>query len=93
MKRRVFVLLLLVLGALVITGTVYAMASANYRIDWDGLMAGSGGPRVASANAAVEITAGQSASGAASSANYRVQMGYWSAFPLEQVVLPVVRKN
>jgi hypothetical protein len=68
------------------------MASANFRIDWDGLMAGSGGGRLVSANAAADITAGQAASASASSANYRVQMGYWSAFPGEQVVLPVVRK-
>ncbi len=92
MKRRVFVLLLLVLGALVVTGTVYAMASANFALDWDGLMAGSCGGRLSSANAAVHVTAGQSASASASSANYRVQMGFWTAFAGEQVVLPVVRK-
>lgn len=92
MQRRAFVLLLVVLGALVLTGAVYAMSSTNFALNWHGFLAGSGGPHMTSANAAADGTAGQAANGASASANYRVQMGYWSAFPGEQVVLPVVRK-
>jgi len=92
MKRRVFVLLLLGLAALVITGAVYAMVSANYGLDWQGLMAGSGGPRLSSTNSKADVTAGQSASGASASANYRVNSGYWGAFPGNRVSLPIVRK-
>ncbi len=92
MKRPVL-LLLIVLALLLAAGTAFAMSSANYRLDWFELMTGVGGPRMDSAHFAADVTAGQSAIAASASANYGVQMGYWSAFTGRQVFLPAVVKK
>jgi hypothetical protein len=48
---------------------------------------------VTSTNFAVDITAGQSAIAASTSANYAVRMGFWSALIGSRTMLPLVVRN
>lgn len=91
--KRPLLLLSLTLALLLIVSTAFAMSSTNYRLDWYELLTGSGGPQLASANYAADITAGQSAIAASTSANYEVRMGFWSAFIGSRTLLPLIRRN
>jgi hypothetical protein len=76
MKRiRIYICVLLLLLLLVVQ-VAYGMSSANYRIDWNNLLTGSGGP-AGSASYAANVTIGQTASKVSASANYQVGLGYW----------------
>jgi len=92
MKRQVL-LMALALVFLLLAGTALAMSSANYHLDWFVPLTGAGGPHMASTNYAVDVTAGQSAVGASSSAGYQVRMGYWSGILVNPFFLPAVIKN
>ncbi len=94
--RRITILLLLALAALLLlmAGSAGAMFSANYRLDWFTPMTGGGGAPASSASYAVNLTVGQTAIGASSSANYGAGLGYWyGAVAQFRIFLPVVLKN
>ena len=84
----------IILGLLAIGGAVWAQTSASYNLEWH--VMGGGGRPIASANYAVNSTAGQ---GLASppysvSGSYVVSAGYWSGHSAAvSVYLPVVVKG
>jgi hypothetical protein len=75
MRRRILGIALFVLGGLCLAGTVWAQLSPNFDLHW-GLLAGGGGQRT-SPNFALGDTLGGWASGAMSSANARILVGFW----------------
>ena len=93
MRRRVTVLLALT-AILLLAGSALAMSSTNYRLDWFTPMTGGGGAPASSASYAVNLTVGQTAIGATSSANYGAGLGYWYGAAAQfRIFLPVVLKN
>jgi len=93
MRRRVPILLALTV-ILLLAGSVLAMSSTNYRLDWFTPMTGGGGAPASSASYAVNFTVGQTAIGASSSANYGAGLGYWcGAVAQFRIFLPVVLKS
>ena len=97
MRRNALVLigaLIIISGLLTIGGAVWAQTSASYNLEWH--VIGGGGRPVASANYAVNSTAGQ---GLASppysvSGSYAVSGGYWSGHSLAvSVYLPMLVKG
>jgi hypothetical protein len=75
MKRTT--IFLAVVAFLLLAGSVLAMGSTNYRLDWFTPGTGGGGGPASSTNYAVNFTIGQTASGLSSSANYGAGLGYW----------------
>jgi hypothetical protein len=80
-----------------LAGSVLAMYSTNYRLDWFTPLTGGGGGAASSTNYAINLTVGQAATGGSSSANYAVGLGYWygigSSVAQQFVVyLPIVIK-
>ncbi len=89
MKRVMIPLLVTTLFLLV--GSALAMFSTNYRLDWYTPLTGGSGGVASSASYAVNLTAGQTALGVASSPNYRVCLGYWcGAVGQWRVYLPLI---
>ena len=91
MKQKA--ILLAVVVSLVLAGSVLAMSSTSYRLDWFTPLTGGGGGAASSTNYAVNLTIGQAAIGGSSSANYAAGLGYW--YGVEQqfrVYLPIVIK-
>jgi hypothetical protein len=79
---------------LLLTSSALAMRSTNYRLDWFTPLTGGGGGPAGSASYAVNLTVGQTAIGASSSANYGAGLGYWyGAVAQFRIFLPVVLKN
>lgn len=76
MKKRKIMALAVALLCFLLAGMAWAMASADYAINWD-VIGGGGGPS-SSASYAVNDTVGQAASGTSASANYAVKDGYWA---------------
>jgi hypothetical protein len=77
-KPRLIAVVLVLLCLLIVTFSVRAGQSANYRLDWfTPLTSGGGGP-ANSAHYATNVTIGQTASSASDSANYQAGLGYWS---------------
>ena len=91
--RRMMVSLLMV-TLLVGVSTVLARSSDNYCLDWFTLLAGGGGGPAGSAHYAVNLTVGQTAIGAADSANFATGLGYWyGAVGEYRIYLPLILKN
>jgi ABC-type transport system substrate-binding protein len=91
MKRITFLITLLAL--LLLAGSVLAMDSENYSLDWFTLITGSGGS-TDSANYAVSFTVGQTVIGDPDSANYASCLGYWCGGAAEyKIYLPLVLRN
>ena len=91
MKRKVILLTLAVL--LLLTSSVLAMFSTNYRLDWFTPLTGGGGGASNSTNYAVNFTVGQSVIGTSSSIHYGGCMGYWCGIREYRVFLPLVLRN
>jgi len=92
MMRQVTLILTLAV-VLLLVGSVMAMESANYRLEWFTPATGSGG-KASSTNYAALFTVGQSVSGASSSTSYEGCLGYWCATATEyRVYLPLVLRN
>jgi hypothetical protein len=91
MKRKVILLTLAVL--LLLTSSVLAMSSTNYRLDWFTPLTGGSGGASNSTNYAVNFTVGQSAIGTSSSTNYGGCLGYWCGIREYRVFLPLVLRN
>ena len=94
MKRAlVLMVILIVLCALWLAHSAWAMSSANYRLDWFTPLTGGGGGAANSTHYAVGLTVGQTASGASTSAAYKVGLGYWYGVDgSHRVYLPVILK-
>jgi hypothetical protein len=92
-KRTAIVGISMLLILLILAGSVQAMSSTTYRLDWFTPLTGGGGGAASSTHYAVNLTIGQSAYNASSSASYTVGLGYWygisGAF---RVYLPSVLK-
>jgi hypothetical protein len=90
MRRTKFFLILILF--LLLVGSVLAMSSSNYRLDWFTPLTGGGGGAASSANYAADFTVGQIASTALSSANYGSCIGYWcrEGAALYTIYLPLV---
>ena len=76
MKHKTLILTLTLALLLILAGSVLAMQSANYQIDWFTPLTGSGG-KSSSSNYAVAFTVGQSVIRKSSSSNYETCLGYW----------------
>ena len=95
MMRHNIIILVLAMAVLILlmSGDASAMFSDNYRLDWFTAMTGGGGGRAGSTNYAVNLTVGQSATGASSSANYEAGLGYWhGAVAQHHIYLPVIAR-
>jgi hypothetical protein len=96
-RRNALVLigaLIIISGLLTIGGAVWAQTSASYNLEWH--VIGGGGRPVASANYAVNSTAGQGLASRphAVSGSYAVSGGYWSGHSLAMsVYLPMLVKG
>ena len=87
--KRITLFLILVL-VLILAGSVLAMRSTNYQLDWFTPLTGSGG-KAWSTNYAVNFTVGQSVIGTGSSANYAGCLGYWcGAGDEHEIYLPLI---
>ena len=73
--------------------SVLAMSSAGYKLDWFTPLTGNGGGPMSSAHYSVNVTVGQSVSGGAVSAGYKVQLGYWAGMAVPPVFLPLILRN
>ena len=62
---------------LLLAQVAHSMSSTSYRLDWFTPLTTGGGGTSSSTNYAVNITIGQSVTGAASSTGYSVGIGYW----------------
>jgi len=78
---------------LLLTNSVLAMSSANYRLDWYTPLTGGGGGPASSANYAVNLTIGQSAIGFSASDNYTAGLGYWYGIGEYRLYLPLVLRD
>lgn len=88
MRTRRVTLILLVL--IVVLGSNLAMASANYAVHWLQNLSGSGGPIMSSPMYHSAVTVGQTAIYKSQSEKFGAFMGFWSAFPLSAIFLPVI---
>ena len=78
--------------ALLVVSSALAMSSPNFRLDWN--VGSSGGGPASSTTYQANITIGQTATGASTSASYAAELGYWSAFPFEsEAYLPLIAKD
>jgi hypothetical protein len=97
--RRWILLLAVLVLALMLAGSVLAMGSDNYRLDWFVVLTGAGGGAASSDNYGVNLTVGQSAISLSSSDGYGACLGYWCGIATEYsttghaVYLPVVLKQ
>ena len=89
-KKRILPILAALLLVLWLAGSVLAMSSANYRLDWYTPLTGAGGSS-SSPGYAINLTVGQSATGNASSPGHSAGLGYWPGTLAQWLVrLPVV---
>jgi hypothetical protein len=95
MNRRTFLYLALtLLCTMMLAGGVLALSSAQYWLDWFTPLTTGGGGQASSAHYAIDVTVGQAARGASSSAGYRVCLGYWCGMGLSnRVYLPLVTRG
>ena len=93
MKYTTLIAILVVF--LLLTGSVLAMSSTNYRLNWFTPLTGGGGGAASSTNYAANFTVGQSAIGASTGATYNACLGYWCGNSNSRytVYLPLTLKN
>ena len=92
-KQMLIVIAGALLCGLLLSGIALAMDSDNYRLDWFTPLTGGGGGAASSTNYAVNLTVGQTASGASTSTNYRGCLGYWCGEVEYQILLPLVLRD
>jgi len=88
--------LLILAALLLLAGSVVAMSSDHYRLDWFVPLTGGGGGPASSTHYAVNFTVGQSAVGTASSTSYGGCLGYWCGVGVavgHRIYLPLVVRN
>ena len=92
-KRLLVAIVVVLLGGLLLAQIALAMSSTNYKLDWFTPLTGGGGGAMSSANYAANFTVGQTASGASTSTNYQVGLGYWYGVGRSyRVYLPLIWK-
>jgi peptidoglycan/LPS O-acetylase OafA/YrhL len=93
MKRTV--LLLALAALLLLAGSTLAMESDNYQLAWFTPLTSGGGGAASSTNYAINLTVGQTAIQASSSANYGACLGYWcGAAEVEyEIFLPLLMRD
>ncbi len=89
---KVLVLAGLILATLVLVGNVWAMSSANYRLDWFVPLTGTGGAAI-STHYAIGYTVGQSVGGRFIGAEESACLGFWCAGTTHRLFLPLVVRN
>jgi hypothetical protein len=78
MRTRVLIAIVIVLlSGLLLAQITLAMSSTNYRLDWFTPLTTGGGGAATSTHYAVNVTVGQTATGASSSTSYEAGLGYW----------------
>ena len=92
-KWKTTALATVLFGVMLLAGTVLAMFSDNFRLDWSTPLTGSGGGPAGSAGFSVDITVGQTAIGVASSSSYQACLGYWCVESFYHIYLPLVLRN
>ena len=93
MRRRIIRTALAALGVLALAGIVTAQVSPNFDLHWS--LLDSGGGTRQSANAQLQDSLGQWTGGSTSSANFRVDGGFWpwAALPSrDKTYLPLIFK-
>jgi hypothetical protein len=91
-KGTLILAAVVLLAGLLLAGTIRAMSSDNYRLEWFTPLTGGGGPADSSSYAA-NLTVGQSVIGVSASDHYRACLGYWCGKPFHQVYLPLVTRE
>ena len=92
MKRKI--LLFVLLGLLLLTTSVSAMSSTNYRLDWFTPLTTNGGGVSTSTHYSANITIGQVAPGSSVSSHYQAGIGFWYGFINQlRLFLPVLVRN
>jgi len=95
-ERRLTLLLigLFLLCTFLLAGSVLAMSSDNYQMNWYVPLTGGGGAAASSTNYAIDYTVGQAVIGASSSTGYGVRLGYWySAAADLYLYLPIILRE
>lgn len=89
---RRLALLTLLIGSLLVVGTVLAQTSTHYNLEWH--VIGGGGQPVSSTSYAVNSTAGQGVIGWTLSTSYDLSAGYWfGARRRYSTYLPIIMKD
>ena len=92
-KRMLVTIIVVLLTGLLLAQAVLAMSSSNYKLDWFTPLTGGGGGSASSTHYAINLTVGQTATGASSSTNYKIGLGYWYGVGgFYQVYLPLIMK-
>jgi len=92
-RKRLVMLLMVLLCTLWLAQVTLAMSSTNYKLDWFTPLTSGGGGAAGSTNYAIDLTVGQAAIGASSSANYAAGLGYWYGVGQQfMAYLPIVVK-
>lgn len=94
MKTKLWMGISVLVILLLLSNNALAMFSTNYRLDWFTPLTGGGGGPASSTNYAVNLTIGQTVTGAASSTNYGVSLGFWHGADvcLHCVNLPLIMR-
>jgi hypothetical protein len=77
-KPRLIAVVLVLFCLAMVTFSVQAGQSTNYRLDWFTPLTSGGGGAASSAHYAANVTLGQTASKASESANFQAGLGFWS---------------
>ena len=90
MKKKILLVCVLLL---LLVQSADAASSTNYRIDWNNLLSGSGGPTSSTLYKA-NYTVGQTVSASSASTLYKMQTGYWAGTTTwANIYLPRTVKN
>jgi hypothetical protein len=94
MRTRVLIAVVVVLlSGLLLVQIALAMSSTHYRLDWFTPLTTGGGGTATSTHYAVNVTVGQTATGASTSASYEAGLGYWYGVGiLHRILLPLIMK-
>lgn len=90
MKTRRIVLTLLVI--LVLAGSTMALTSSNFSVPWLQNLSGSGGSTMKTTYYTADVTIGQTTIFSSHTDKFTAIMGYWTAFPLGAVFLPLITR-
>ena len=94
MKKRLLAAIpAVLLVVLLLVGTVVAMTSTNYGLNWFVNLTGAGGGRSSSTNYIANFTISQNAVGVSTSTNYSAGLGFWAESPfVYSIYVPAVKK-
>jgi hypothetical protein len=92
--KRLLIGLSLLLLLLLLTQSVIAMSSSDYKIEWNNLLSGSGGS-ASIGDYKLDITVGQTVRGTSLNPSYQVQLGFWPGIisPGAKIFLPALKNQ